>query len=149
MNRVCEICGGGFTTKPSIVRRGGGRFCSYRCTGQARSHAFAGHGHPNWRGGKKLDSNGYVRVCVPDHPLLRGMRVVGQGNTVLEHRLVMAESLGGPLRANESVHHRNGIKTDNRLENLELRVGQHGKGAALCCGDCGSRNLVAWTYTLG
>lgn len=39
---------------------------------------------------------------------------------VYEHMFVMSESLGRPLRGAENVHHRNGVRDDNRLENLEL-----------------------------
>lgn len=62
--------------------------------------------------------------------------------TILEHRYVAQQMLGRPLEADETVHHINGIKDDNRPQNLQVRSGRHGKGAVLACGDCGSHNVV-------
>lgn len=64
---------------------------------------------------KYVDRLGYVNVYCPGHPMVKGKR-----NTIAEHRLVMAERLGRPLTKDETVHHINGVRDDNRPENLEL-----------------------------
>jgi hypothetical protein len=53
-------------------------------------------------------------VRVPDHPRARASRYV------FEHILVAEELLGRYLEPGESIHHRNGVRDDNRPENLEL-----------------------------
>ena len=63
-----------------------------------------------------LDRGGYLIIPVP--PTLR--HLTGGQNKAPEHRLVMALHLDRALADDEHVHHRNGVRTDNRLENLEL-----------------------------
>ena len=70
------------------------------------------------RGGRIVDDNGYVMILSPDHPYKNRN---GRGY-VKEHRLVMEKILGRYLEPNESVHHKNGDRLDNRPENLELWV---------------------------
>lgn len=69
-------------------------------------------------------SHGYWKIPVPPslHYYSNGERAIG------EHRLVMALHIGRPLRADETVHHRNGVRTDNRIENLELWSSAHPRG---------------------
>lgn len=60
------------------------------------------------------------------------LRWPGGGRTqIADHRLVMERHLCRPLRDDESVHHLNGVRDDNRVENLELRVKHHGPGQAV------------------
>lgn len=45
-----------------------------------------------------------------------------------EHSVIMESAIGRPLRKGETVHHRNGVKDDNRLQNLELWSSSHHPG---------------------
>jgi HNH endonuclease len=76
-------------------------------------------GHANYKGTKWITAHGYLGLTPAlDDGIGRAMHKLG--GQVLEHRLVMAHHLGRPLERGEVVHHINGIRTDNRLENLKL-----------------------------
>jgi HNH endonuclease len=71
----------------------------------------------NRKGGRTRHHAGYLMVRVPEHPRARC-----NNGYVFEHILVMERLLGRHLDPNESVHHRNGIRDDNRPVNLELWI---------------------------
>ncbi len=75
----------------------------------------------NWKGGKTKDAKGYVLIRKEGHP-----RVSQKGHYVREHILVMEKKIGRYLKKQEIVHHINGIRDDNRIENLVLmQTGKH------------------------
>jgi HNH endonuclease len=78
--------------------------------------------HYNWKGGKTVNSQGYVMVKAPWHP----RAIAAERYRVREHILVMEQHLGRYLLPGEEVHHINENKQDNRIENLQLtKTGEH------------------------
>lgn len=71
-----------------------------------------------WRGGRTKGGNGYIYELVPLDDPFRPM--ANKEGYAMQHRLVMARSLGRLLTRYEQVHHKNGQRTDNNINNLEL-----------------------------
>lgn len=69
-----------------------------------------------------ITENGYVLIRMPDHPR------AGQNGYVPQHVLVMEKVLGRAVRFPETIHHKNGVRNDNRPENLELWKSSHRPG---------------------
>lgn len=103
----CDNCQKVFERKESWVKwkeAEAKHYCSRSCL------SFAS----NWLGGVKMHGNGYLMQYV-------GAEYTGTNNKyMLQHRYVMEQALGRKLEKYEQVHHKNGIRTDNRIENLEL-----------------------------
>lgn len=71
-----------------------------------------GKKHYNWKGGRKKDKKGYIQILKPKHPYCNSK------GYIYEHRLVIEKQIGRYLLPKEVTHHINGIKDDNRKENL-------------------------------
>ena len=102
--------------------------CSKQCKFLQQSSdmkGLKGEKNYNWKGGR-LKVGDYIKIYRPNHPTsdFKGY--------VLEHRYLMEKMLKRSLNRKEEVHHKNKIKDDNRLENLEIMpLGNH-KGEIKC-----------------
>ena len=121
--RPCETCGEPMLPRQSLRKNGWSRgwyvppkFCSNSCAGIAQRPALKAKAKGS------VDKHGYV--------ILSRLNSKGDnpGYQQPEHRRVMEKILGRKLEKDETVHHKNGIRRDNRPENLELWSGRHGRG---------------------
>jgi hypothetical protein len=112
ITKTCEHCGAEFSGVPwHIAHR---KYCSPKCASVANLVQFTGKPR-----GRFIDKAGYVLLT---------NRKGDNGYQQPEHRAVMERMLGRKLEKHETVHHKNGIRHDNRPENLELWSGRHGRG---------------------
>lgn len=107
-------CGGEKSISGKYIRSKHTTSCGCR----SREAAKLRHGEKNlmWKGGTSLNEHGYRIFSA------------GEYKGVFEHRVVMAKFLGRPLLKTETVHHKNGVKDDNRIDNLELWSSYHSSG---------------------
>jgi len=94
---------------------------------RCRHCRFKGSRNPLWKNGRVKASRGYIYIRLNPDDFFYPM--INHSGYTLEHRFVMAKHLGRCLQPFENVHHKNGIKDDNRIENLELTAttGEHSK----------------------
>ena len=146
--RTCRECGRVFTPSSGHLscpacrfRATGYDYCACGLPKQKKSQTCtrcivqAGSANRNWRGGRTYHRKGYVLVKTRDHP-----KATENGYT-FEHILVMEALLGRFLVPGETVHHLNGVKDDNRPENLELWTRPQPSGIRVS-------DAIAWAHEI-
>lgn len=131
----CPICGKAFHIKPSRIKKAKEHYCSQKCFYESKresmkgpkNHQYGLRGKLNssWEGGRHLSTYGYIVVYSPQHPFARKNDLVFEHRLVAEKYLLTEENsveINGKryLAPGYVVHHKNGIKTDNRPENLQI-----------------------------
>lgn len=115
--KKCLVCGKKVYTTKYRIKDGRGKFCSKKCywenmIGRPAIHPFkSGKESLRWKGGK-YKTLGRWYILKPNHPFINATGYMRRS------RLVSEKCLGRYLLKTEVVHHINGIKTDDRPENL-------------------------------
>jgi len=121
----CKTCGEIIQPRQHLDKQGRSRgwyvplaYCSNSCAGKAQIPALKAKARGT------IDRHGYK--------ILSRLNSSSSDTNAMyqqpEHRAVMEQMLGRKLLKHETVHHKNGVRTDNRPENLELWSGRHGRG---------------------
>lgn len=98
--KPCPECGSTIGLRASLCRP---------CENKTRVTRYLGEKNPNWQGGRIVDNQGYAHVRV---------KPSGPNPYRREHHVVWEETHGKPLPKRWVVHHLNGVRDDNRPENL-------------------------------
>lgn len=117
----------------------------HKCASYNASQKYRKENNSNWKGGKRI-ADGYIAVYLDvNNPYFAMADKIN--HYIREHRLIMAEHLKRCLSRTEHVHHKNGIRTDNRIENLELISPANHNLYTKFCKDCELRKeirLLKW-----
>ena len=115
----CAFCGEPHYVAKWESDKGLGKYCSRKCKFEASKGSMPGIGS------KYTGGDGYVRLYYPTHP------DADSRGRLLEHRWVAEQKYGRRINKGEHIHHINGIRDDNRPENLEvIGSGEHAKVTA-------------------
>ena len=95
------------------IKHGWGLFCSNSCNREYKK-SLTLEKAAQWKGGRTRHQMGYIRIKKPEH------HRADKSGYVFEHILVVEKKIGRDVLRKEEVHHINGVKDDNRIENLKL-----------------------------
>lgn len=113
----CLVCQKDFAIK--LSRKNKAKYCSLKCRNKIQSKISKDYYSKKYPIGRKFKNQvGYIMIKLPSHPF------ADSSGYVFEHRLVMEKHIGRYLEPIEIVHHKNHIRDDNKIENLEL-FGSH------------------------